>query len=150
MDDNIAQLCRWWIAKCIIDENVDITPFARQYSSTIPHPMLTWTRPSQPFNIAKLPTEKPAHLSISDSNSSQTDYGYKLSPYSLTEDPISIPNTTMTSNHIPLTQNARNLSRDTTSKILHIKLNKQTTQTKLTNWTRHRPFIPHVYFTENT
>ena len=42
------------------------------------------------------------------------------------------------------------MSPDTTSEIPHIKPNKQATQTKLTNGTHHRPFFPHVSFTENT
>jgi hypothetical protein len=150
MDDNIAQLCRWWIAECLIDETVDITPFARQYSTTIPYPTTTWTRSSHPFNIANLTTEEPTHLFKPDSYSSQADSDSTLSPKSLTEDPISTPDTTMTSNHVPLIQNTQKSPPDTTSEIPHAKPNKQATQTKLTNWTCHRPFIPHVSFTENT
>jgi len=65
MDDNIAQLCRWWIAECLIDETVDITPFARQYSTTIPYSTTTWTRSSHPFNRPKQIPIQHFHLSLS-------------------------------------------------------------------------------------
>ncbi len=54
MDPIIAQISRWWIAKSIICQSVNINHFSTLFHTNTPVPNLSLHHDSHPFNLASL------------------------------------------------------------------------------------------------
>jgi hypothetical protein len=171
MHPNIAQISRWWIAKSILNQSFELLDISGLFHHT--HPVInhSWNQPANPFNLAPLhfqPTHKPhvfppgatvptSQLQLSlnklhrPPNSrvrNYPPYHDRHQPYVQHTTPVlphfqEIPSPTQPHTYAssPYSVIHNNI---TVSEPSNVPMSISLTQTKITKWAEHRPFIPGI------
>jgi len=147
MDDNIAQISRWWTANSIISQMVDMIPFLSAFQQvTTSFTSSSRHCDSSPFNLAPL-SHDPVHLDGIRGTTLPSQYS------SMPNDPIMLspPTPTFTPEYAkmmprytPHTINKQ--PTDLPSSPTPCTTSKPPSQLHITQWTCHRPFIAQVTY----
>ncbi len=133
MHPNIAQISRWWIAKSIINQKIDLCTISCLFHHTSSKNIQSWNQPTIPYDLAPLvtPTAHPSNQDCQNVPTWLPNTG-KRSQKKVDTNKVHFQQTVLQ----PVPQSNNNSQSTTTNHHTNI-----TQQTLITQWMEHRPFI---------